>query len=154
EGRLLSGLVGEGAFPLLARFEATAEARTVGLTELAQTSLELAGGPAAFVAMTETSGLVGASLRRSPAGAAGGDPFALPEIRDWLSFTSERAYRDSTSLLVGVAARPGASVGALLRPLKRGTDLQGHVHAAAFPYRPLRKGRIDLTAAVHELFDG
>src|SRR5690606_9040320 len=68
EGRLLAGLSGEGAFPLLARFEATAAARSVGLTELAGTALELSGAPAAaFVAVTETAGLVGATLRQSPA---------------------------------------------------------------------------------------
>src|SRR5690606_27263521 len=93
EGRVLSGLTGEGSFPLLARFSATAEARTVGLTELARTALELSGAKAAaFVAITETAGLVGATLRRSPATESNGDRFAFPQIRDWLSFTSERAF--------------------------------------------------------------
>lgn len=156
EGRLLVGLSGEGAFPLLARFEATAEARTAGLTELAETALQLSGAAAAaFVAVTETSCLVGASLRRSPASAtAGAERFAYPNIRDWLSFTSERAFRDSTSLLVGVAARPGTALDPLLRPLGRDAGLRAHVHAAAFPYRPLRKGRVELKATVAELFDG
>ncbi len=155
EGRLLVGLSGEGAFPILARFEATAEARTLGLTELARTALELGGAPAvAFVALAETSCLVGASLRQSPDGKDGGERFAFPQIRDWLSFTSERAFRDSTSLLVGVVAKPGTKLDAVLRPLGREPDLVAHVHAAAFPYRPLRKGRIELKAAVNELFDG
>ena len=30
----------------------------------------------------------------------------------------------------------------------------GHLHAAVFPYRPLRKGRIALKPSVTELFDG
>ena len=173
QGRLLLGLSGTGSFPLLARFEATAEARSIGLNELAKTALELSGvGTAAFVAITETSGLVGASLRQSPAlaeaatdqrasGETGGGRFQFPQIRDWLSFTSERAFRDSTSLLVGVISQAGSSLDPLLRPLRSSNSppsssdaqLLGHVHAAAFPYRPLRKGRIELKPSVHELFD-
>lgn len=155
EGRLLAGLFGEGAFPLLARFEATSAARTLGLVELARTALELGGTDAvAIVAVTETAGLVGASLRQSPAATANGERFAFPAIRDWLSFTSERAFRDSTSLLVGVVAKPGTPLDLLLRPLGRDSDLRAHIHAAAFPYRPLRKGRIELKSAVTDLFDG
>jgi hypothetical protein len=29
----------------------------------------------------------------------------------------------------------------------------GHVHAAAFSYRPLKKGRIDLAATIRTLFE-
>jgi len=155
KGCLLLGLAGEGAFGTLARFEATKEARTLGLAELAQTALEVSGASAvAFVAITETSGLVGATLQKSPAPAGTKEArFGFPQIRDWLSFTSERAFRDSTSLLVGVAARPGTALAPLLRPL-RSPSLLAHVHAAVFPYRPLRKGRIDLKPSVDELFDG
>ena len=156
EGRLLTGLAGEGAFPLLARFEAQPEARVVGLTELAQTALGLSGAPAAaIVAVAETSCLVGAALRQSPATTTvGGDRFAFPQIREWLSFTSERAFRDSTSLVVGVVAKPGSSFDSLLRPLGKDSGILAHVHAAAFPYRPLRKGRVELKPTVSELFDG
>jgi anti-anti-sigma factor len=153
-GRLFSGLSGTGDFTLLARFAATDEARTVGLVELASAALEFSAAPAAaFVAVTETAGLVGAALRRSPAADPAADRFAFPAIRDWLTFTGERAFRDSASLLVGVVARPGTPLDPQLRPLG-GTGLLAHVHAAAFPYRPLRKGRIDLPATLGELFDG
>ncbi len=171
EGYLLLGLSGSGTFPTLARFEAKKEARAIGLAELAQTALDLAGTPAvAFVVLAETAGLVGATLRQSPAvasaAAAPSPRFGFPQIRDWLSFTSERAFRDTTSLLVGVAARPGTSLAPLLRPLQKPASsnsqpstlnsppLHAHVHAAAFPYRPLRKGRIELKSSVAELFDG
>lgn len=157
EGQLILGLCGQGEFASLFRFEANAEARTVGLSELAAKSLEFSGASAAaVVAITETAGLVGATLRKSPA-PPGGDSerrFGFPQIRDWLSFTGERAFRDSTSFLVGIVARPGASFDRLLRPMGRDTGLLGHWHAAAFGYRPLRKGRIELQPAVRELFDG
>jgi hypothetical protein len=90
----------------------------------------------------------------SASGAGLGSRFAFPEIRDWLSFTSERAFRDSTSLFVGVAARRGTDLDPLLRPLARGSDLVGHFHAAVFPYRPLRKGRVEMKTSVAELFEG
>ncbi len=157
EGHLVLGLCGRGSFSSLVRFEATPDARTLGMSELAQKALELSGSPAAvMVAVTETAGLVGASLRQSPAPSAGTSVkrFGFPQIRDWLSFTSERAFRDSTSLIAGVVARPGSPLDGWLRPLGRDTGLMGHLHAAVFPYRPLRKGRIALKPSVTELFDG
>ncbi len=151
EGQLVLGLLGRGKFPLLARFAVKKENRAVGLTELAATALELAGTPAvALVAVTETSGLVGASLRQSVASPATADRFAFPQIRDWLSFTTERSFRDSTSLIAGVVAREGAPFQDLLRPHG---NVMGHFHAASFPYRPLQKGRIELKPTVSGLFD-
>lgn len=156
EGTSLLGLSGEGTFGTLARFEAAGDARTVGLAELAQNALEFSGGDAvAMAAITETAGLVGATLRQSPASQTDTqDRFAFPQIRDWLSYTSERAHRDSTSLIVGVVAKAGSPLAPLLRPLARDHALLGHFHAAAFPYRPLRKGRIDLQPSVADLFEG
>lgn len=146
EGFLPLGLSGAGEFDLLARFEAEG---TVGLTELARSALSFAGSSTvALVALAETAGLIGASLRRSPAAGVSEEPLGFPQIRDWLSFTTERAYRDTTSLLVGVVS---TNAHPLLRPL--GEGLYGHVHAANFPYRPLQKGRLELTPAVAELFE-
>jgi len=41
----------------------------------------------------------------------------------------------------------------LLRPLSDDDGRSGHVHAAVFPYRPLRKGRLGLDAALSEVFE-
>lgn len=151
EGQLLLGLRGRGDFPILARFTVKKDCRAVGLSELAATALELAGTPsAALVAVTETSGLVGASLRQSVAANTAPDRFAFPQIRDWLSFTTERSFRDSTSLLCGVVARDGTPFQNLLRPHG---DVRGHFHAASFPYRPLQKGSIEMKPTVTGLFD-
>ena len=152
EGHLLLGLVGQGDFPLLARFEAKREARSVGLTELAEQALQLAKTDAvAVVALTETLGLVGATLRRSPTTSSTEKRFDFPQIREWLAFSNEPVYRDSSSLVVGVAARPGSAFDQLLRPL--GPNLLGHFHAGAFPYRPLQKGRIEITESLAGLFE-
>jgi len=153
--QVLYALVCEGAFAQLARFEAR-EHGVVSLADLAELGLGIAGADAAgLVMVAESAGLVGAALRRSPATAAEGTaPFDHPQIREWLSFTPERAFPRSVALVVGVAAR-GEHVGlsALLRPLRAGGALAGHFHAAAFSYRPLQKGEIELVPTVSTLFE-
>lgn len=153
---LLNGLSATGHLSHLLRFAPASGSRSVSLSALAATALDLAAAPVVgFVAVVETTGLVGATLRRDTA-AAPADRFAFPQIRDWLSFTGDRAFRDSTALLVGFAARPGAA-GALasqLRPLSGEPNAPlGHVHATVVAYRPLTKGRIDVAPTVTSLFE-
>jgi anti-anti-sigma factor len=155
EIQALYALVGEGDFAMLARFEARAD-DAVSLSELADESLAICGsGAAAIVIVAETTGLVGAALRRSPCAAQKGAPFAFPEVREWLSFTPERAFPRSLALVVGIAARaevPGLAP--FLRPLAASPYPTGHFHAAAFPYRALAKGSIALASTVESLFSG
>jgi hypothetical protein len=109
-----------------------------------------------MVMVVESAGLVGAALRRSPAAAAGASdaPFKYPEVRSWLSFSTERLYSRSLALISGVAASSEcAPLAPLLRPLGTGAWPLGHFHAAAFSYRPLQKGSIDLKTTVTTLFE-
>lgn len=154
ELRVLYGLACEGAYARLARFEAKPDPGAVTLADLVSTCLEIAEGDAAGIVMVaESAGLVGAALRRSPAGApADGAPFTHPGIRQWLTFTSERTHTRSLAVVAGVAARsPSPELAPLLRPLGPGA-LCGHFHTAAFSYRPMKKGRIDLATMVRSLF--
>lgn len=144
-----SGLVVKGEFARLLRFEAAESARTIGLSEVAEVCLGESSA-AFFVMVAETAGLVGATLRQSPADKID-DPFAFPDIRDRLEFTSERAFRDGTSLVCGVVALEGYGFEDRLRPI--GGGLLGHFHAAAFPYRPIQKGRIGLQETVSLFFE-
>lgn len=141
----------------LLRFEAPKDRGEIGLNALAQAALTFAGSDiAAVVMVAETVGLLGAALRRSPVGPAGGDgfSFAFPDVRSWLSFTPERVFPRSVALVAGLIGTASADAGlGLLRPLAASGDLHGHFHAAAFAYRPLRKGSIDLRATVRGLFD-
>jgi hypothetical protein len=109
---------------------------------------------AGMVMIAESAGLVGAALRRSPAvSAVEGVSFEYPQIREWLSFTPERAYPRSLAVVVGVAARADHSAfGRLLRPLGNSSLPAGHFHAAAFSYRPLPKGWIELIPTITTLF--
>jgi len=162
ELQVLYGLACEGQLSGAARFEARGERGAVGLSELVGGCLDLVGADAAGIVMVaESAGLVGASLRRSP--ALNGPPapreswvpapFSHPEIRRWLSFTSERAFPRSLALVAGVAARGSApELARFLRPLNGG-DVAGHFHAAAFSYRPLKRGETDLHATVTSLFE-
>jgi len=157
ELQVLYGIVCDGPISALARFEVKAGAPAVGLTELVDACLEGANAKrAAVVIVAESAGLSGASLRKPPVtGASGGAPFGHPEIRDWLSFTAEREYVRSLALVVGVAAR-GEEDGLRdwVRPLYPGNAIMGHFHAAAFSYRPLQRGLIDLRKTVKSLFEG
>jgi len=156
EMNVLYGLRCEGGFTHLMRFETAAE-NPIVLTELVRTALEIAGAPViGMVMVAESAGLVGAALRRSPAAAAGMSdaPFKYPEVRTWLSFSTERLYSRSLALISGVAARGEcAALAPMLRPLGAEAWPAGHFHAAAFSYRPLKKGSIDLNATVTTLFE-
>ncbi len=157
EMNVLYGLRCEGGFTHLMRFETTDAASSISLTELVRTALEISSVPAVgLVMVVESAGLVGAALRRSPAAAAGvtDGPFKYPEVRSWLSFSTERLYTRSLALVSGVAAGSEcAPLAPMLRPVGAEAWPQGHFHAAAFSYRPLKKGTIDLNATVTTLFE-
>ena len=114
----LYALTGAGDFPWMVRFDASPSGRgKVALSELLDAAFELAQGEiVAFVILSETAGLVGATLRRSP--ATGPVSLDFPSVRDWISFTTERTADRSLALLVGVAARnPPPEAAAFLRPV-------------------------------------
>ena len=153
------GMLGLGGFRRLLRFDKGPQQSSLTLSTVVKACLDATGGEAAGVVMlADTAALIGASLQRSPAhpSAAGPAPdfFAFPEIRDWLSFTAEGAFANSTCLMVGFAATESRAASLrLLKPLVRSGELHGHFHAAAFPYRPLRKGKVDLAETIQPLFE-
>lgn len=148
-------------FQKLIRFEAAPSNAPIGLSALLASCLQLAETQqAGVVIIAESAGLVGAALRRSPVAAhAGGDVFAFPDVREWLSFTAEPAHTKSVVLLAGVAMREeGARLKNWVRPLgvspSAAPSVSGHLHAAAFSYRPVPKGKIGLKESVRALFEG
>ena len=158
EVNVLYGLACDGQFASLARFEAAKDVRGITLSGAVETCLAVAGADVAAVVMVaEAAGLVGAALRRSPAreqAMAAAAPFAHPEIRNWISFTADPAYAGSVCLVAGIAARvPHPQLDPMLRALGKAAQPAGHFHAAAFQYRPIQKGDIDLRTTVKTLFD-
>ena len=157
ELNVLYGLRFEGGFTHQMRFETANAGSSISLAELVSTALQIAGAPViGMVMVAESAGLVGAALRRSPAAANGamGAPFQYPEVRSWISFSTERLYPRSLALVSGVGVGAEcAALASMLRPLGSGTWPAGHFHAAAFTYRPLKKGSIELKATVTTLFE-
>src|SRR5438093_5739138 len=132
EVKVLYALVGKGQFAQMMRFDAKAEPPgVIGLSDLVETTLEISGAEVAgFAILTETSGMVGAALRRSPGRADASAPLAFPGVRDWLSFTTERTNERNLALIVGIAVRePPAMVAPFVRALAADTRVQGHFHA-------------------------
>ncbi len=144
----------DGTFARHFRFEGATPGAAIPLSRLAVLGLEVAGAPAAaLVLVAETSGLVGAALKRAP--APGADLFAFPDVRRHLVFTAERAFTESLALVVGVVQqREGGPVPvSALRPLDGDDSPGAHFHAAAFPFRPFKKGRLPLADTVRGLFE-
>jgi anti-anti-sigma factor len=163
ELRVLYCAIGEGRFRYLARFEAGKESAAVGLSNLIHAGFEITGSETIGVVIAaETTGLLGVSLRRSPASERNAEdeasPFAFPAVREWLSFSAERAHTRSLALVSGIAAKNDSLEGAgrlmpMLRPLGPAPWPVGHFHAAAFSYRPLKKGAVDVGATTATLFE-
>lgn len=152
--QLLYGLSCHGKFSQLLRFESRLGRGRLGMEEIARTALESTGSSLAVVAMVaEASSLVGATLQRSPVKSPGGSVFDFPGVRDWFSFTAERAHTDCTCVVVGIVGKNETShLSPFLRPIGGDATLCGHFHAAAFSYRPVQKGKIDLKETVTGLF--
>jgi anti-anti-sigma factor len=154
ELHLLYGLTARGSFSKLLRFEASRSTRGVlSLAELVDYALEQTQSPGAgFAILAESASVVGATLQRSPALAAGQPTLAFPGVRDWLSFTTERTDERNLLLIAGIAQRqPQPDLAACLRPIGPGTAAHGHFHAVLFPYRPLPKGRLELQETVTQV---
>ena len=162
EVQVCYGLVCQGRnsqpFSTLIRFEAK-DGVPIPLTGLLDSCLELAQSQQIGVVMiAETAGLIGAALRRSPFTANGKqEPFGFPGIRDWLTFTAEPAYANRVALVAGIVLRGGSqTLTSFIRPFNTpdGVPLAGHFHAAAFSYRPVQRGVIELKASIKSLFEG
>jgi anti-anti-sigma factor len=154
--QVLYGLACDGDFAKIVYFESTDNAVPSTLREIVEASRDMAGSDAIAVAMiAESAGLMGAALRRSPALEAAPEPaFEHPQIRQWLSFTAERAYARSVAFVVGVATSNQRShLNPIVRPLAKDCDLAGHFHAASFSYHPLKKGETNLKEAARGLFE-
>lgn len=159
--QVLYGIQCDGGFSQLIRFHPEQSGEPVALSAVVAECLRQAGcALAGCVILAESAGLLGAHLRRSPAGDAVSnvDRFRFPEVRSWLSFSPERVYSRNLALIVGVAhagARGTLSLPLeeMLRPIDAAGELYGHFHAAVFPYRPLKKRTLDLNASTRELFE-
>jgi len=152
---VLHGLCCEGGFSHRVHFESKQD-KTVSLLDIAKTSLEILKADAAAIVMAaEVRGLIGASLKRSPAvWESDYNPFRHPEIQERMSYTVEPAYGRSVALVTGVALSCcDEPIISEVRQLSDSEWPRGHFHAAAFTYRPLPKGNVELSDTVRTLME-
>ncbi len=143
-------------FARLLRFECNPSAGPVRFGKAVAACMAAVSSPAVGIVMVaESAGILGASLKRSPADENCQPIFRYPEIRQWFSFSPVRNYCRSVAVIAGVAAQdpPPTPLVSLLRPVNADPCLLGHFHAAAFGYHPLRKGFIELEPLVKRLFE-
>lgn len=157
---VLYGLHFEGDMPFLIRFSSSEPDSSISLSRIVACALRHATSQlAGFVMLADCAGLVGAQLRQAPPKAShtGTDRFALPGIREWLTFSAEQIHHHNLALIVGLAAsgpvEKTSPLAPLLRPMTANGELSGHFHAAVFPYRPLKKRILPLQPSVSELFE-
>ncbi len=145
-----------GEFARLLRFESNPGSGPAPFSRMIASCMAAAGSPASGIVMiAESAGMLGASLKRSPALEKGEALFHYPEIRQWLSFSPVRSYCRSVAVIAGIATQipAPAALAPLLRPMHADSHLLGHFHAAAFGYHPLRKGYVELDPLVKRLFE-
>jgi len=151
------GAVATGKFRHLLRFDKGPQQKSLPMSSILKACLQAsAGRPTGVVMVAETASLTGVCLRRLPDASGSSDGFnlfAFPAVREWLSFTTEPAFPNTTSLIVGFVAGNQGEALRLSKPLVPSGELNGHFHAAAVPYQPLRKGRIDLNSTISPLFE-
>lgn len=148
EADLVTGLSWEGFPGGRAGFEPVGDAAAVAIDDLAAALLGACGpGPLAVVVAGEVHGLVAAELIRPLAEATPTDhPLAgtSETAATWLCFSREPVHAGRTAVVVGVIGR---DEGEPLGP----SGARGHLHAAVFPHRPLKRAAADLAAVVADL---
>ena len=148
----LYAITGTGDFSTMVRFDSLADGPgKIGLSELVTSLLDLSSAPAiAFAALVETTCVIGTSLLKSP--ALGPLPNTVPAMRDWLSFTTERASKKSLALLMGIAGQHvPESVEPFLRPVYPDSPIRAHIHAAVFNYQPVQRGELPFSGIVSKV---
>ncbi len=150
----LYAIAANGRFAHMLRFDDDPEKLgLIRLSRLVESALQLTNADAAcFTIVAEAASVIGATLRRSPVTGAKGRPHEFPDVRDWLSFTTERATDRHLVLIAGIAAKtPPPDAAPFLRPMSAGSAILGHFHAAVFPYLPVQRGELQIATTVSTL---
>ena len=149
----MHGLRFGGEFRKLIRFTAHEHVRSITMSELAREILSLSNaGSVGFVMVAETTGLTGCALRKSSALEDAERMFTFPDVRNWLSYTSEPAHEGCSVLAVGIVAYADEAL-PYMRPVDAGGWITGHIHAVAFDFLPLASGNIKSDETIRRLYD-
>ncbi|MCF8366774.1 MAG: STAS domain-containing protein [Bacteroidales bacterium] len=146
----------QGEMSHLLRFSPEENKENYRIGELASQALSITGSSlAAFVILAEADGLVGAHIIQSPEGEQSFTPTDFKKLRDWLSFSGERAYAGEQTLIFGVVAKHalGGKIDFLI-PLSSNPEIAIHAHTTIFPYQTLQNGKLDLMHQITKFFNG
>ncbi|MBN1142081.1 MAG: STAS domain-containing protein [Deltaproteobacteria bacterium] len=156
----VQALVCRGPLSHLLRFRADDERPCYPLSRLLAEMFRVSGAEAiGFLVVGEVEGLVGASLITSPGRLRPGMEIRYPQVREWLSFSGERAFAREQAVIVGVARRTGQAgpeaSGLVPVAVPAGEPpMAAHMHAAVFPFQMLPNGRIEAARVAARLFSG
>jgi anti-anti-sigma factor len=153
---VLQALCCKGKMSHLLRFNPLADNPSYGISKITAMVMEITrSDAAAFVLLAEIDGMVGAHLVKSPGNKPEGGIVPFPAVRDWISFTGERAFHGKMALLFGIAEKTGnGRAKSLINPLPSDPAISGHFHAAVFHDHPMPNGEIDLAPMLKKILDG
>ncbi len=148
----LFAIIAKGEFAGCIVFEPAEPAPSIPFHALLESLFELTGYRKMVILLAaESDGLIGMRIRKSPVN----DPsvLELPGLRDNLFFTTEPAYPRMLTLSFGYFENePGIETHTFVRPIKTGSPISGHLHAAVFPYQPMKKTNPDYREIIRSLF--
>ena len=134
-----------------------ADKKSSRLSEIIKTAHELSeANDILSVIIGETSGLIGASLAKSPSeNKQCSDPFGFPEIKNAFNITTEPSYIGSIALCIGISSKKSddRKLNKFLRPLASDSIISGHFHAAVFPYMPIKKDCHDFREILSGIYE-
>ncbi len=153
---VIQSLYCSGQMSHLLRFSPNADKQFFTVNQLASGILSITRSKAAgFVILGEIEGIVGATMIQSPGLYSGVEKISFPDIRDWISFTGERAFTGQQALIFGIACKKEVNeVPELLTVPDPESTVASHVHAVVFTYQPIQNGNIDLKTTLKKFFDG
>jgi len=156
EIKLLYGLIFDGKFNDLIRFNTVDKNLSVAFSEIIDAINQITEYETFLMVMiAEISGIVGASINRSPMdNSKGSSPFQFPDIRNKINYTTEPEFNKMLSITIGIASNKiDKNLKAFTRQLSTGKEIYGHFHSAIFYYHPIKKENIDLSKTIRSLFE-
>lgn len=154
--RVLQALEAKGNMSHLIRFKPDAVSQNFSVSALIDKCHNLLQSDnILFVILAESDGVLGAHLIQSPTLISNSVRVEGIGLREWLTFTGERAFIGDQVLAVGFASlKPKQSLKPLLRQPSIDDEWFSHIHAAVFPYQPIQNGLLDLQTQLTRFLNG
>ncbi len=154
---MLYGIVFDGDFDKTVSYTSCTTDDTIKFSQLITQLFRITGYEQfVMVMLAETSGLVGLSINKTPLTGQSTlqNPFAFPEVKNSINFTTEPEYKKTMTISAGIATKTGD--GALFeftRPFAPDSPIRQHFHTAVFSYHPFKKSNINLDETISDLFE-